>query len=690
MSKLTIQQAYKLALENYQNGFLAEAAETTLRILARLPNHLDSLQLMGLIASQSGRDDLAVTYFGKACVLAPKSHELLCNLGEAHRRTGELAPAVAALRKAILLSPFNIEAHNNLGIALRDGGQMEEALAAFRQAVALDAGHLAAHNNLGAALLEIGHLDEAVTTFLKLIALDPNDAETLVNLGAALAKQEKFDAAIVAYHQAIALNPRLAVAHRNLGNSLEKCNRLDEAITAYQQALAIEPNLAEVHNNLGNAFKDCGRIDEAIAAYQRALAVFPDYADAHSNLLFGLHYSAAHNAERIFAEHFRWNLLQADRWKSRIQTYPNDRSPQRRLRIGYVSPDFRDHPVARFLLPLLEKHDKSQVEVFAYAQGLVSDQWTAWIAGCADHWRDLKHLTDDQAANLIREDGIDVLVDLALHSAGNRLLVFARKPAPVQATWLAYAGTSGLPTMDYRVSDPFLDPPGADDSVYSETTFRLPQNYWCYQQPGIDLATNPPPAVGNGFVTFGCLNNFCKVNDAVLDLWVRLLDTVPDSRLQLHAHEGEHRRRVLEFVHVRGIDPQRVRFTPNVPFDEYFRQYNGIDIALDPFPYGGGTTTCDALWMGVPVVTLKGRTAVGRGGVSILSNIGLAELAGDSEEDYLGIAMRLACDLPHLRELRATMRERMLLSPLMDAPRFARAMEAAYREMWRIWCANGG
>jgi protein O-GlcNAc transferase len=686
MSKLTIQQACKLALENYQNGFLAEAAETSLRILARLPNHLDSLRLMGLIASQSERDDLAVTYFGKACGLAPKSHELLCYLGEAQRRTGELAPAVAAFRKAILLRPGYTEAHNNLGIALRDGGQMEEALAAFRQAVALDAGHVAARNNLGAALMETGNLDEAVATFLKLLEIDPDDAETLVNLGVTLAKQEKLDAAIIAYRQAIALDPRLTVAYRNLGNSLEKIKRLDEAIATYQQALAIDPNLAEVHNNLGNALKECGRIEEAIAAYRCALAASPDYSDAHSNLLFCLHYSAVHDAAGVLTEHLRWNQLQAARWKSGIPQHTNDRSPERRLRIGYVSPDFRNHPVTWFLLPLLENHDKSQVEVFAYAQARVCDGWTERVMARADHWRSLVDLTDDRAARLIREDGIDILVDLALHSAGNRLLVFARKPAPIQATWLAYAGTSGLETMDYRLSDPFLDPDRADDSVYSETTLRLPQNYWCYQQPEADLATSQLPAVGDGFVTFGCLNNFCKINDGVLNLWARLLEAVPDSRLHLHANEGAHRCRVLELMKTRGVDPQRVHFIPDVPISDYFGQYNHIDIALDPFPYGGGTTTCDALWMGVPVITLRGRTAVGRGGASILSNIGLSELVADSEEDYLRIAAELAGDLPYLTVLRSTMRDRMVRSPLMDGPAFARAMEAAYRQMWRTWC----
>jgi predicted O-linked N-acetylglucosamine transferase (SPINDLY family) len=299
-------------------------------------------------------------------------------------------------------------------------------------------------------------------------------------------------------------------------------------------------------------------------------------------------------------------------------------------------------------------------------------------------------LSDTEAADLIRQDRIDVLVDLTMHMAQNRLLIFARKPAPVQVTYLAYCSTTGLETIDYRLSDPYLDPLGQDESCYSEQTLRLPQTYWCYQMDLPIPEAGPLPAAAAGHITFGCLNNFCKVSEPALAVWTRLLRAMPNSQLLLHAHEGSHRQRLQQRMEREGIESSRVRFVGFKPAEEYFDLYRQIDIALDTFPYGGGTTTCDALWMGVPVVSLVGKTAVGRGGLSILSNVGLPELAARSEDEYVRIASDLASDLPRLSDLRSTLRQRMGQSPLMDAPRFARNMEAAYRQMWRGWCAGAG
>ena len=371
-----------------------------------------------------------------------------------------------------------------------------------------------------------------------------------------------------------------------------------------------------------------------------------------------------------------------------IQPHLNNRSPDRRLRVGYVSPNFGSHPVGRFLLPLLESHDKESFETFCYASVEIADAMTDRCRAHADVWRDMLGLSDEQVAHAIRQDRIDILVDLTMHMRRNRLLVFARKPAPVQVTYLAYCGTTGLSTMDYRLTDPYLDPPGQDERFYSELSVRLPETYWCYR-PAIETPpVNAQPALEAGHVTFGSLNNFCKVTPPALAAWSRLLQAVPKSWLLLHAHPGSHRDRVCEFLNEQGISPERVVFVDFQPMAEYFGVYQRIDVALDPFPYGGGTTTCDALWMGVPVVSLAGQTAVGRGGLSILSNIGLPELVACDTEQYVRIAAELAQDLPRLRDLRATLRQRMQSSPLMDVPRFARNIEAAYREMWRRWCAD--
>jgi predicted O-linked N-acetylglucosamine transferase (SPINDLY family) len=356
--------------------------------------------------------------------------------------------------------------------------------------------------------------------------------------------------------------------------------------------------------------------------------------------------------------------------------------------VGYVSPDFRWHPVGRFLLPLLQSHDHREFEIFCYASQIVADFITARCQAHADVWRNVAGCTDEQLATAVREDHIDILVDLSMHMAKNRLLVFARKPAPVQVTYLAYCGTTGLRTMDYRLTDPYLDAPGQTQRFYSEQSVWLPETYWCY----LAVDNTPPvsslPALLAGHVTFGCLNNFCKVTAPALSAWSALLQAAPGSRLILHAQTGGHRDRVRDFFTQRHVSPERVTFVRQLPTADYFRLYEQIDVALDPFPYGGGTTTCDALWMGVPVVSLAGQTAVGRGGLSILSNVGLTGLLAHDSEQYARIAADLAGDLQRLGELRATLRERMQHSPLMDAPRFARNVESSYRMMWRHCCSK--
>jgi predicted O-linked N-acetylglucosamine transferase (SPINDLY family) len=480
------------------------------------------------------------------------------------------------------------------------------------------------------------------------------------------------------------LNPRNSAAYNNLGNLLLKTGSPQAAVEAFHKALALEPKQAELHNNLGNAFKECGRIDEALESYSRTIRKFKNYAEAHSNLLFCLHYSVLHDARAIRDAHVRWNQDQAKHLLPSQLKHPNQLDPERPLRIGYVSADFRNHPVARFLLPLFENHDKKLFEIYGFMCSREQDHETSRFQTLADHWHDISSTSDEEVSSLIRRNQIDVLVDLALHSAGNRMLVFARKPAPVQVTWLAYAGTSGLNTMDYRISDPYLDSPESDGSEYTEFTLRLPHTFWCYQ-PALEINFNALPLSSNGYVTFGCFNNFCKINQNVLKLWAELLARLPHSRLHLHAPpDDEVRSRILDCLRV---DPTRVRFFSKTSLGSYFDQFRGIDIALDPFPFGGGTSTCDALWMGVPVVTLKGVTAVGRGSTSILSNIGLQDLIAHSDEEYLGIASTLAGNAPHLAELREKLRDRLRCSPLMDATAFARAMEAAYRQMWRAWCS---
>jgi predicted O-linked N-acetylglucosamine transferase (SPINDLY family) len=359
------------------------------------------------------------------------------------------------------------------------------------------------------------------------------------------------------------------------------------------------------------------------------------------------------------------------------------------LRIGYVSPDFREHCQSFFTIPLLSNHDRKAFEIFCYADLRRPDAVTQRIRGYVDGWQSIVGMTDEEAARKIREDQIDILVDLTMHMASGRPLIFARKPAPVQAAWLAYPGSTGLSAMDYRLTDPYLDPPGLNDHFYSETSIRLPDSFWCYEPLVTELLVNPLPAQSTGHVTFGCLNNFCKINEPVLRLWAQVLKTVDRSRLMILCPEGSHRQALLDLLQREGISSDRIELVAGRPRLQYLELYHRIDLGLDSFPYNGHTTSLDSFWMGVPVVTLVGQTVAGRAGLSQLTNLGLPELIAQTSQQYVQIAADLAGDLSGLAELRRTLRERMQASPLMDAPRFARNIEAAYRQMWRNWCQHG-
>ena len=540
-----------------------------------------------------------------------------------------------------------------------------------------------------AALQKAGRLAEAQAALREVLNRHPDHPAAVHLLGIVAGRLGQTAESVQLLRRAVRLQPHSAQAHNNLAFALRLSNSADEAITEFNRAIQIRPDFAEAHSNLGNALIDVGQFDQAITSHRQAVRLNPDDAKEHSNLVFLLHYHPAYDARMIHEELRRWNQRHAEPLKKLIQPHANNRDPDRRLRVGYVSPDFREHPVGQNLLPLLREHDRRQMEIFCYSNVLRPDARTDQLRGYADVWRSIVGLPDSQVVSQIRQDGIDILVDLALHSANNRLLVFAHKPAPVQVTYLGYCGSTGMDAMDYRLSDPYLDLSDSDLTIYSEQTIRLPETYWCYRSTGPTPDPSPPPVATAGYLTFGCLNNFAKVSPPALDLWAEILQAVPRSRLFVHCRPGTRLDAMRERFAGKGISPDRLEFPNWQPWLEYVQTYGRIDIALDPFPWGGGITTCDALWMGVPVVSLAGPTAVGRGGASILANVGVPELVARTPEQYVRIAAALAGDLPRLAELRRTLRARMQASPLMDAPRFARNFEAAYRQMWRNWCERG-
>lgn len=719
MAALTLEQAYNIGIENFRAGRRAEAESIFRQILNQQPRHADSMQMLGLLLHQRGDVAGSIILLRGATEINPASAGYHANLGLMLASAQQWPAAIESYRRALAIQPNLAEVHNNLGNALRSMGRGAEAIAEFQSSVAINPDLYGARLNLASALNAQGEFDKAISVYQSALATRPDDALTRSQLGSVLHSAGRIDQAIAELERAVQQQPKLDAALNNLGVALKDAGELsraidafqraleispadgdyranlgnvylikgdvDEAADLYRRALALRPNAAHAHNNLGNALKDLGQIDQAISSYRRAIECEHNWRMA-SNLLYSLHLHRASTPASLFEEHRKWNEIYAQALAPQTPAYPNDADPNRRLRIGYVSPDFREHPVGRFIAPLLAHHDHAKFEIYCYAGASRPDPIAQRIEKYADVWRDIVAMTHDRLERQIREDRIDLLIDLSLHGEGNRLPIFARKPAPVQATYLAYASTSGLSTMDYRLTDPWLDPPGVGDEFYSETSIRLPRTYWCYEADENATDISPPPSKTSGYVTFGCFNNFCKVSDPALHAWREVLLAFPNSRLMLHVRGNSARQRISDFFNQKGIDSTRLSFRGFLSRDQYFRQYEQIDIALDPFPYPGGTTTCDALWMGVPVVSLAGATAVSRGGLSILSNVGLPELVAKTPEQYVQIALSLAGDRARLEHLRPSLRSMMHASPLMDAPQFAHDVETAYRMMWRAWC----
>jgi predicted O-linked N-acetylglucosamine transferase (SPINDLY family) len=686
MTALTLQQAFDLALRHHAAGDLVQADSILRQILTHTPQEPQVLHLLGLIAYQRGTlpaaIELATQAISNDCATAVYHN----TLGVALLAAGQIEPAIASLANAVRLEPDFAEAHNNLGNAYHAKKQDADAIASYRNAIRASPRLAPAHVNLGNALRGTGAIDDAINEYRAAIDLDPRLAEAQLNLGVALFTLDRAGEAIVALRAAVAINPALPAAHFNLGVALKQLGQTDDAIASYRTALGLEPRYPDALSNLGSALFEQGFIEQAIDAFRRAIAIDPDAMVAHSNLCYTMHFDPRYDCREILREHRNWAARFAEPLKPACGSHANDRDPDRRIRIGYLSPDFHQHPVARFLLPLLKHHDHDQFEVFGYSDCRRPDVFTRRIHERMDHWRQTRPMDDAKIAQLVRDDQIDILIDLSAHMRDHRLLVFARRPAPVQATYLAYCSTTGLDAIAYRISDPHLDPPGEDESVYTEQTLRLPACYWCYESPPDAPQVGPPPADSKGCITFGCLNNFAKVSAPAIDAFCNILRLVPDSRLVLHVYPGSQRQRPINALRAAGIDPSRLRFMPLAPLDQFLAMHHQIDIALDSFPYNGGTTSCDAMWMGVPLITLRGRTAVGRAGCTLLHNIGLPELIAGSEQDYVKIAVSLAQDRQRLAQLRASLRERMRGSPLMDAPRFAQDFERIYRQMWLARC----
>ncbi|HUB26666.1 MAG TPA: tetratricopeptide repeat protein [Tepidisphaeraceae bacterium] len=719
-----------LGVVESQCGRHAPAVELIRRAIAVNPKAEDFHSNLGLALAGLGKHDEAIAEFKTAISMRPNHPEALANMSDSMAASGDVDSAIAALRQAVTVRRDFPEAHFKLGNALGRKGQVEEAIASYRQAINIRPNYVECLNNLGSALRMSGRTDEAIILLRRAAIIRPDFHVVLVNLGGALLIRGQlsealavlqratemrpdvpeawnhlgntlyargdYPGAVAAHRRGIALRADWAEAHINLGNALRHADQFDAAIESFALALKLQPNNTDGLNSLGNTFKDIARLDEAMDRYHRVVEISPHHIMSDSNYVFTMRFHPAYDDARILTEQRLWSQRQVTPLNLTIAPHENDRAASRRLRIGYISPTFRQHCQSLFTIPLLRNHDHQKFEIFCYADGGVLDPITNLLRSFADTWRPVAGMSDDALGELIRSDKIDILVDLTMHMAEGRPLLMAKKPAPVQVAWLAYPGTTGLEAMDYRFTDPYLDPPGARDGFYSEKSIRLPDSFWCFDPVSSDRALyaqadprgepGPLPALRNGYITFGSLNNFTKLNDGVLALWARTIKSVDQSRLLVLAPDGSARRWLLERLSAGGVESGRVEFVNRQARRLYLRQYQRIDLCLDTLPANGHTTSLDSYWMGVPVVTLIGPTVEGRAGWSHLSNLRLTELAATKEDEFVKIAAELAGDLDRLAEIRRTLRQRMIDSPLMDGPRFARGVEAAFGNMWDDYC----
>ena len=679
------------ALQYHRAGQMQKAEQVYRRVLSLDQDNSDANHLLGLIACQFGKNDIGISLIRRAIQSNPGSVGALLSLGNVLMSQGDAAGAIGAYRHVIALKPEFAEAHNNLGNVQARRGDIDGAAASFRQAIAIKPDYAEAHNNLGNLYNSRGNLDEAIASYRQAIAIKPDYAEAYNNLGTALTNHGDVDGAGAALHKAIALAPDYAEAYNNLGNLHKGQGNLEEAVAFYRKSLALKPDDPEFHNNLGLALMDKGDLDGAAASYRKALDLGPDLSGAHSNLLFTLNYLPDCSQEEIYKESRRWNDMHAAPLLQNNPVYENSRDPGRKLRIGYVSPDFRTHSVAYFIEPVIKAHDRENVEIFCYANVKKPDKITERLQAAADHWISTVGRSDREVAERIRQDRIDILVDLAGHTADNRLLVFAHKPAPVQATWLGYVNTTGMKAIHYRLTDEIADPIGAADNFYSESLIRLPQCFFCYKPPADVPSVEESPVKKEGRITFGSFNNLAKINSEVIALWSDIIAKVFGSRLLIVGKQFTDETLRFHFLRLfskHGIDANRIEMIPQLPMAEYLAIHSKVDIALDPFPHNGHTVTCHTLWLGVPVVTLRGERYASRMSASILTQIGLTDLIAENREEYVTKAVTLAKNTGRLSILRNGMRARMLTSSLCDAAAFVRSIENAYRGMWERWCEN--
>ena len=709
-----------------QNDGQPQEAEAIYRaILADDPRNADALRLMGLLALGAKNYRRGLEYMMEAIATAPGQAAYHADAAECYRALGRIDEAIAECRRALDLDPDLADAHNRLGLALMSTGQFAEAAACFRAAIASRQHHAPYHNNLGIALARANDLEPAADAYRQATVLDaenlsarlnlanlletlgdhhgalnhlrtalkknPNSIRAARALGTLLSRLGRHDEAIETLRAARDAQPQsveLALAH---GNALAAAERLDEAVAILEAVHRLAPDNSEVAGILAGALTQMGNVEDAAKTLDAALAANPDQPDLDSVRLMVSHYRENADGASLLAAHRQWSHRHAAALAIHYAPHRNPPEPGRIINVGYVSGDFREHSVGYFIEALLVHHDRRQVRVHAYATSRRADKTTRRLRAVCDAWHDIDGLSDADAAALIRAEGIDILVDLSGHTALGRPLLFARRPAPVQIGYLGYPSTSGMVAMDYRITDAIIDPKD-QPPLYVEALIRLARGAHCYTPPASAPDIAPGPASRGGTPVFGSFAHAWKIGGTAAGLWARVLSEVPEARLVLKGYGLSNeatRTRLTEAMTGAGVEASRLTFLPFTPTHaDHMKAFRDIDVMLDTFPYNGTTTTCEALWMGVSVVTLTGSLPISRTGASILGQVGLDALVAADPDRYVSIAAGLARDPAACVRYRQELRPRMTASPLVDARGFAGTIEQAYRSAWQHWCAQ--
>lgn len=686
MSSDPPQSLTRKLFQAYEAGQFVLLEQLARDLLKTFPQSSTAWRALGAALQGQGRWDEALPVLRRCVALLPGYAEAYSNLALALQSLGELAEAEGHYRTALKLEPDFPQTHLNLGTLLSAKGDYEQATRCYRQALARSPLLVQAHNNLGNTLQMMGKHEAALLSLRRALEINPQYADAHYNLGLLFEGLQRLEEAESSYLRAIALQPAYWQAWGNLGNLYRNCGRLLDAQRCDTEVIALQPEQAGAHCNLGNTWKNLGRFDAAQRCYRTALALDPDLHQAHSNLLFALNYVESLSVLASVDEARRFGAKLEESRPVHFDHWPCEKSPEK-LRVGFVSGDLRQHPVAYFLFSALSQLNRERFDLIAFSTLGGEDHYTHKLKPLFSAWIELEALDDAEAARTIHDCAPHLLIDLSGHTAHNRLPVFACRPAPVQATWLGYFATTGVPQIDYIIGDPHVTPPG-EESHFTESIWRLPKSYLCFTPPEENVHVNELPALSRTYLCFGCFNNLSKVNDAVVALWARILLQTPNSKLFLKSAQlvdaGIIQTTIERFA-VWGIQEDRLILEGGSDRVEYLQAYHRVDIALDPFPYPGGTTSVEGLWMGVPVLTRKGDRFIAHNGETIAHNSGQSEWIAQDDADYVLKACRFAGDLSALAALRQSLRGQLLASDLCDAERFASDLGEACWGMWETW-----